>query len=545
VPRQVGIIANKLTETWGLGPAHAPFLDAVSLAIMSWLQGSGGITVIQDLAMVPIEQFSYRQVTQAAFKHVMGLSVDFHIDQNSGELMKALDQGRSLTDILRVILIDLGPTFLDVFIGLGYLYFVFGINACFTIILAAMGFFWIDRRCTNWLMPHRRKYISKIRTEYKIMHEAVQGWQTVTYFNRLEYEDGRMTAAIYEHQQVEAGYTIRKNFVALFRGLAVDLGFLCILMLAVLRISRAQTDVGSFVTLYAYWGTLISPLNIFGGYYRWLSSMLIDAERLLELFQTRPTVTDVEGANPLQITKGAIKLQDVHFAYDVRKETIKGISVDVKPGTTVAFVGETGAGKSTLLKLLYRLYNITSGEILIDGQDISEVTLDSLHESMGVVPQDPMLFNDSILVNLRYARLDATDEEIYEACKAARIHDKILTFPDAYQSKVGERGVKLSGGELQRVAIARVLLKQPKIVLLDEATSAIDTETEQQVQEAFKQLSEGRTTLVIAHRLSTIVKADLIVVLEDGKVIEQGTHTSLLEKDGKYARLWSKQVAHL
>ncbi|KAB8339082.1 hypothetical protein FH972_022018 [Carpinus fangiana] len=542
--RKVGLIAEKLTTSWSKGPSYAPFTEVAVLAGLSWLQ-STGLGVISEIAQVPIEQFGYRRVTEATFNHVMGLSVDFHVDQNSGELMRALNQGGSITDLLRMVIIELAPRFLDIFISLGYLYFVFGTNACIAIILAGVFFFWIDSTSTNWTLPVRRRYQQKTRDEWKVLHESVQGWQTVTYFNRFDYESQRMSNAIHSYQKYQAQYTIRRKLVSLGRGLAIDLGFLCILLLAVLRVSRGQADIGSFVTLYAYWGTIIAPVGFLGGYYRWLTSKLIDAERLLQLFQVKPTIIDTEDAEDLLVKEGSVQLHDIHFGYDPRKETIKGISVNVQPGSTVAFVGETGAGKSTLLKLLYRLYDVTSGSISIDGQDIRHVTLRSLREIMGVVPQDPMLFNTSILDNVRYARLQATDEEVFEACKAACMHDKILSFPDGYHSKVGERGVKLSGGELQRVAIARVLLKQPRFVLLDEATSAIDTETEQHVQAAFQKLSEGRTTLVIAHRLSTIVKADLIVVLEDGVVIERGTHQSLLDLNGKYARLWAKQVAHI
>jgi ABC-type multidrug transport system fused ATPase/permease subunit len=277
--------------------------------------------------------------------------------------------------------------------------------------------------------------------------------------------------------------------------------------------------------------------------YRWLIADLIDAERLLILFQTKPTVLDKEGVQLLEVTHGNVRFKGVHFAYDPRKPTLTDINIDAHTGETIAFVGETGAGKTSILKLLFRFYDVSAGSIEIDGQDIRDVTLSSLRDAIGVVPQDPVLFNATVMENLRYARLDATDEEIYDACKATAVHDKIMSFPDRYQSSVGEQGVKLSGGELQRVAIARVLLKNPPIVLLDEATSAVDSDTEVLIQAALKKLSTGRTTFVIAHRLSTIVSADKILVVHEGRIVERGTHHELLQLGGKYLSLWSKQIS--
>lgn len=269
--------------------------------------------------------------------------------------------------------------------------------------------------------------------------------------------------------------------------------------------------------------------------------MLVDSERLTELLNTNPSIVDAPGALPLRITASEVKFVDVCFSYDPRKPTIQDVSFVVKPGSTIALVGETGGGKSTLLKLLYRYYDTNKGSIRIDGQDIRDVTLDSLRNSFGMVPQDPALFNFSVMENVRYARLDATDEEVHEACRAAAIHDKILSFSDGYKSKVGERGVKLSGGELQRVAIARAILRNPAIVLLDEATSMIDAETEYLIQKAFRKLTAGRTTFVVAHRLSTIQHADQILVISNGTVIEKGSHEELIALGGKYVSLWSKQ----
>jgi ABC-type multidrug transport system fused ATPase/permease subunit len=285
------------------------------------------------------------------------------------------------------------------------------------------------------------------------------------------------------------------------------------------------------------------PVYVLSHSYRRISSSLIDAERLLQLLNIKPTVADQDGANELIVQDGKVEFKHVEFAYDPRKPILQGVNLQAEGGQTIAFVGETGGGKSTMLKLLFRFYDVTRGSIMIDGQDLRSVTQSSLREALGLVPQDPVLFNQTIRQNIRYACLEATDAQIEDACRAAAVHDDIIGFPDKYNSKVGERGVRLSGGQLQRIAIARVLLKNPKIVLLDEATSAIDSATEEQIQRAFRKLSKGRTTFVIAHRLSTIVHANQILVVEKGKVIERGTHIDLLHARGKYFELWSKQTS--
>lgn len=312
--------------------------------------------------------------------------------------------------------------------------------------------------------------------------------------------------------------------------------------MAVYQVTQKGKDVGSFVTLLSYWAQLSQPLNFFANFYRKVQMQMLDAERLLELFQTKSSITDCPNALHLEKVEGDIRFENVCFSYDSRKQTISDISFHVPAGSTVAFVGETGGGKTTCLKLLFRFYDVASGSIKIDGHDIRDIKLDSMRDHMGVVPQDPQLFNDTVMNNIRYANFDATDEDVYDACRAASIHDKILSFSDGYNSKVGERGVRLSGGELQRVAIARAILKNPKIILLDEATSMIDMETERQIQDAFKRLSEDRTMLIVAHRLSTIMNADLIIVIKEGSIVEKGSHEELINAKGKYHRLWSKQL---
>jgi ABC-type transport system involved in Fe-S cluster assembly fused permease/ATPase subunit len=300
--------------------------------------------------------------------------------------------------------------------------------------------------------------------------------------------------------------------------------------------------VGKFVALLTYMVQLQGPLNFFGTFYRSIQSALINAERLLELFREQPTVVDSPSATPLAMCKGDIKFENVEFAYDARKPALNGLTFHCQPGTTTALVGESGGGKSTVFRLLFRFYNSENGRIRIDGHDVQDITIDSLRKHIGVVPQDTVLFNETLMYNLKYANQDATDEDVYKACRAASIHDKILAFPDGYNTKVGERGLRLSGGEKQRVAIARTIIKNPRVILLDEATAALDTDTEEHIQRALSTLSQGRTMLVIAHRLSTITTADRILVLSEGQVAESGTHEELLAMKGRYASMWRKQI---
>jgi len=319
-------------------------------------------------------------------------------------------------------------------------------------------------------------------------------------------------------------------------------GLLSTCFIAAYQISIGQRDVGKFVTILTYMAQLQSPLSSFGTFARYIQSALINCERLLELFRVQPTVVDKPFAVPLNKCNGGITFENVSFSYDGRKPALTGLTFDCKPGTTIALVGESGGGKSTIFRLLFRFYNAQHGRILIDGQDVQDINIKSLRKHIGIVPQDTVLFNETLMFNLKYADPDAADEEVYEACRAASIHNKILSMPDGYQTKVGDRGTRLSGGERQRIAIARTILKNPRIILLDEATAALDSTTEGHIQEALRTLSRGRTVLVIAHRLSTITTADDILVLAEGKVAESGKHEDLMSKNGQYARMWQKQV---
>ena len=367
-------------------------------------------------------------------------------------------------------------------------------------------------------------------------------YETVKYFNAETYEFDRYRGTVNNLQRAEYTLLLSLNIMNVAQNLCFTIGLMASCFLAAFQISIGQSDVGQFVALLTYMAQLQGPLNFFGTFYRMIQTSMINAERMLELFREQPTVVDRPGAGELRSCQGEINFSGVKFAYDPRRPALKGLDFTCKPGSTTALVGESGGGKSTVFRLLFRFYNIGSGSINIDGYNVEDITIDSFRRHIGVVPQDTVLFNETIMYNLKYANQHATDEDVFEACRAASIHEQILKFPDGYESRVGERGLKLSGGEKQRVAIARTILKDPRIILLDEATAALDTETEQHIQSALVKLSQGRTTLVIAHRLSTITNADQILVLHQGKVAESGTHEELLALNGKYATMWNRQI---
>lgn len=367
-------------------------------------------------------------------------------------------------------------------------------------------------------------------------------YETVKYFNAEHYEFGRYRNAVSDFQEAEYHVIFSLTLMNTCQNTVFMLGLLITCFIAAYQVSTGQREVGQFVTLLTYMTQLQGPLNFFGTFYRSIQSAMINAERLLELFREQPTVVDRPSATPLPVCKGHIAFDNVKFSYDTRKPALNGLSFECQPGTTTALVGESGGGKSTVFRLLFRFYNAEKGRIRIDGNDVQDITIDSLRSHIGVVPQDTVLFNETLMYNLKYANQNATDEDVYEACRAASIHDSIMSFPDGYHTKVGERGLRLSGGEKQRVAIARTILKNPRIILLDEATAALDTETEEHIQRALSSLSHGRTVLVIAHRLSTITTANRIQVLHDGQVAESGTHDELIAMKGRYASMWRKQV---
>ncbi|KAL9625780.1 MAG: hypothetical protein Q9160_000100 [Pyrenula sp. 1 TL-2023] len=537
VPLQLGIIADELSV------GEMPYRSLAIWWLLSLLSDESGIVLIQELATITIKQFSYRQIANAAFGHVMSLGMDFHADRDAAEVMKAVEQGNALTTVLETAVIEILPTILDLIIAIFLLYSKFNAYVSLAMIIASVVYLSLEVRTANWNTGNRRQLTKAERDEAKIMHQAVQGWQTVYYFNMFLYERYRFGNAVERQLKADRAWSKCLAYSNALLHLFVPTTFVCLLCLVFLEASHGRASTGDFVFLIQYWGRLISPLTYLSKHYRWLQDDLIDAERLLDLLQTKPTIVDGENAEDLGPVKGHATFEHVCFSYRHGKSILEDVDFTASPGETVALVGETGAGKSTIIKLLLRFFDVNSGSIKIDGRDIRGITLNSLRNTLGIIPQDPLLFNTSIIENLRYARVSASDSDIEAACRAAAIHNKIMTLSDGYNTKVGENGVKLSGGEIQRLAIARVFLKDPPILILDEATSAIDTVTESEIQNVLTSLRKTRTMFVIAHRLSTIVDADRILVMHEGRIVESGTHKDLVQREGgRYKDLWSRQV---
>ncbi|KAH6639666.1 hypothetical protein C7974DRAFT_432165 [Boeremia exigua] len=539
VPDQLGHIVDRLDHK----VPGSPWTAICMFIAFRFLQGTNGVLGAARSALwIPVSQYSYRELSVAAFEHVHSLSLDFHLGKKTGEVLSALGKGSSINTFLEQVTFSVVPMLLDLGAAIGY--FLVKYDAYYALVLAVVTFWYIylTIRMAQWRAEIRREMVNADREEDAVKNDSMVSYETVKYFNAEAYEFNRYREAVQKYQDAEWKVLLSLNIMNITQNMVFMLGLLITCFIAAYQVTTGAITSGKFVTLIVFMGQLQSPLNFFGTFYRMIQSAMINSERMLELFKETATVVDKEGTTELLSCKGDLKFKDVHFSYDNRKAALTGLDFHCPPGTTTAFVGESGGGKSTVFRLLFRFYNTVSGSIQVDGNDVTDLTIDSVRRHIGVVPQDTVLFNETLMYNLKYANPEATDEQVYDACRAASIHDKILTFPDKYDTKVGERGLRLSGGEKQRVAIARTILKNPRIIMLDEATAALDTETEQHIQEAFATLAHGRTMLIIAHRLSTITHADQILVLNKGKVQERGTHEELLERNGHYAAMWKKQI---
>lgn len=539
VPMQIGIVTNSFAKGGGI-----PWKEVSLLVAYKFLQGSSGVLgAARAMLWIPISQFSYQALATASFEHVHSLSLDFHLGKRTGEVISALNKGNAINTFLEQITFNVIPMLVDLFVAI--VYFQIKFDAYFSLVFAIVTFWYmyLTIRMAQWRAEQRRKMTNADREEDAVKNDSLHSYETVKYFNAEAYEFKRYAETVRVFQKAEYKVLASLNLMNITQNMVFMMGLLVTAFICAWQVTTGVRDVGDFVALLVYMQQLQSPLNYFGTFYRNVQSAMISGERLLELFKEQPTVVDAKSALELHHCNGTIEFDDVQFSYDKRRPALEGLSFKCPAGTTTALVGESGGGKSTIFRLLFRFYNAEDGAIRVDGHDVRSVTIDSLRRHIGVVPQDTILFNETLMWNLRYANQEATDEDVYEACRAASIHDKIISsFPDGYNTKVGERGMKLSGGEKQRVAIARTILKNPKIIMLDEATAALDTETEQHIQEALTTLSAGRTMLVIAHRLSTITHADQIIVLHAGAVVESGTHHELLDKKGRYAAMWKRQI---
>lgn len=542
VPYQVSVITNILSEEEG-EHLRMPWVQICLYILYRWLQGSQGlIGSLRSSLWIPVSQYSYMELSTAAFEHVHSLSLDFHLGKKTGEVLSALSKGNSINTFLEQITFQVVPMLIDLGVAVGYFLVAFDAYYALVVTIVTFCYLYVTVRMAQWRAEIRRQMVNASRQEDAVKNDSMVSYETVKYFNAESYEFNRYRNAVNDFQRAEYHVLFSLTLMNTCQNTVFMLGLLVTCFIAAYQVSTGERKVGDFVGLLVYMAQLQGPLNFFGTFYRSIQSALINSERMLELFREQPTVRDDPKAEPMSGCDGEIVFDNVHFSYDSRKPALSGLSFECRPGTTTALVGESGGGKSTVFRLLFRFYDCKSGAIRVDGEDVRNMTIDSLRRYIGVVPQDTVLFNETLMYNLKYACPEATDEQVYEACRAASIHEKILTFPDGYQTKVGERGLRLSGGEKQRVAIARTILKNPRIILLDEATAALDTETEEQIQDALSTLSKGRTMLVIAHRLSTITDADQILVMSDGQVAERGTHEELRDLNGRYASMWRKQI---
>ncbi|EKM54007.1 uncharacterized protein PHACADRAFT_257573 [Phanerochaete carnosa HHB-10118-sp] len=513
---------------------------------LRFLQSSGGLSALRDTFWAPVMQYSDREMSMLSFTHLLNLSLSFHTHRKTGEVLRILDRGAAINHIFELLLFNIIPTFVDIFVALVFFVVYFEWTLAVVIFFVFSAYVSASVVLTRWRTKLRRQMNDRDIITRGIHTDCLLNYETVKYFSGEQHESERYADAIRQYQTVEFKVLVSLNVLNLIQNFIITLGLLLGSMIVALRVVRGESEPHEFVFFITYLAQLYGPLNMLGYIYRSINQSLVDTEKLLKLLNEPTDIIDRPDADDLIVEDGEIEFDNVTFSYDGRTTALNGVSFKVPKRSTVALVGESGSGKSTILRLLYRFYDLKVGEgrILIDGKDIRDVTQASLRKSIGVVPQDPVLFNASVGYNIGYGKFGASVEEIESATKAAQMHERILSFPDGYETKVGERGVRLSGGEKQRVAIARTLLKNPPILLLDEATSALDTSTEKDIQKALQHLMEGRSSLSIAHRLSTIRSADLILVLKEGQIVEQGTFGELLGKGGIFASMWADQISN-
>ena len=529
--------------------ALTPHTDAVIVAPIAVIIAYGLLRVaaqafgeLRDALFAKVAQRAIRTVGLATFRHLHTLSLRFHLDRQTGGMSRAIERGtKGIEFLLSFMLFNVLPTLLEIVLVCGILWHLYNIWFAAVTFVTIVGYIGFTVTITEWRTKFRREMNDRDSEANTKAIDSLLNYETVKYFGNEEHEARRFDRALQAYERAAVRSSTSLSVLNVGQGGVIALGLIAVMLMAGIRVSSGSMTIGDFVLVNSYLIQLYLPLNFLGFVYRQIRQSLTDMETMFSLLRIDREVADRPDARPLRITHGAIEFDDVKFAYDPRREILHGISFTVPAGKTVAVVGASGAGKSTLSRILYRFYDVAGGAVRIDDHDIRDVTQASLRAAIGIVPQDTVLFNDTVYYNILYGRPDASPAEVEEAARLARIHDFVMSQPDGYQTKVGERGLKLSGGEKQRVAIARVILKRPRILIFDEATSALDSKTEKEIQASLEQVSVARTTLVIAHRLSTVVAADEILVLEDGRIVERGRHVDLLVLRGRYAEMWARQ----
>jgi len=501
-----------------------------------------GFNQLRDALFASVGQHAVRQLAHRTFVHMHRLSLRFHLERRTGGLSRVIERGvKGIETVVRFTILNTLPTILEFALTAAIFAFAYGLIYVGVIAGTVIAYVWFSVRATDWRIGIRKKMNESDTDANTKAIDSLLNYETVKYFNNEEMEATRFDRSMARYEDAATKNWTSLGWLNFGQGVILGIGMAICMALSAWEVQRGTQTLGDFVFINAMLIQLSIPLNFIGMLYREIRQGIADIEAMFDLLDVPAEVKDRPGAAPLAVDKGAIRFDDVHFAYDPERRILKGISFEVPAGRTVAIVGPSGAGKSTISRLLFRFYDIQSGSITIDGQDIRDVTQESLRAAIGMVPQDTVLFNDTVAYNIRYGRTSASEDEVREAARLAQIGPFIESLPDGYRTMVGERGLKLSGGEKQRVAIARTILKAPPILILDEATSALDTHTEREIQAALDLVSKGRTTLVIAHRLSTVISADEIIVLQGGQIVERGTHRALLGQGGLYKSMWDRQ----
>lgn len=532
---------NYTPPSWLPAVFAAPVMMVLAYNVARILQA--GLNQLRDALFATVGQHAVRRLAYQTFVHMHELSLRFHLERRTGGLSRVIERGtKGIEAIVRFSILNTAPTVLEFALTAIVFYISYGWHYMGVVAITVGFYTWFTIKASNWRISIRRQMNESDTEANTRAIDSLLNYETVKYFGNEELEAKRFDSSMAGYEKAAIKTWISLGWLNFGQAVIFGIGMAIMMLMSAREVLNGRQTLGDFVFINALLMQLSIPLNFIGSIYREVRQGLTDIEAMFDLLDVKQEITDAPNAKALVVDKGEIHFNHVEFSYDKNRQILKDIDFIIPAGKTVAIVGPSGAGKSTISRLLFRFYDVQKGSITIDGQDIRSVTQKSLRDAIGMVPQDTVLFNDTIAYNIRYGRPDASDEEVKKAAEMAQIGNFIDQLPDGYQSMVGERGLKLSGGEKQRVAIARTILKAPPILILDEATSALDTATELEIQYALDVVSRGRTTLVVAHRLSTIIGADEILVLKGGEIIERGKHDELLAKNGLYASMWHKQL---